>query len=102
MVALFFRRKQGLIKGKGGQRPLADHSEMTTHDLPGGCDGIEPRPEPDPSARDEFHQEYTKQIQAADKDAEDLSRTLESVSYPVSKTFPEKNNLSLRSVPCSR
>lgn len=46
---------------------------------------VEPKPEPDPSARDEFHQAYIKQLEAADKDIEDYSRTLDSVSYPVSE-----------------
>jgi len=47
------------------------------------AEAIEPRPEPDPSARDEFHQAYTRKLQAADKDVEDYSRTLDSISYPV-------------------
>lgn len=45
---------------------------------------VEPRPEPDPSARVEFHQAYNTKLQAADKDVERYSRTLDSVSYPVS------------------
>lgn len=45
---------------------------------------VEPQPEPIPSARDEFHLAYTKRLQAADKDVEEYSRTLDSVSYPVS------------------
>lgn len=49
---------------------------------------IEPQPEPAPSARDEFHQAYTKKLQASDKDLEEYSKTLDSVSYPVSARSP--------------
>jgi hypothetical protein len=44
---------------------------------------VEPRPEPDPSARDEFYQAYTKKLHSVEKDVEDYSRTLDFVSYPV-------------------
>jgi len=49
---------------------------------------IEPKPEPVPSARDEFHQAYTKKLEAADNDVEEYSKTLDSVSYPVSTRIP--------------
>ena len=49
---------------------------------------VEPRPEPDPSARDEFHQVYIRKLQAADNEVEDYSKTLDSVSYPVSHCVP--------------
>lgn len=45
---------------------------------------VEPRPVPDPSARDEFQQACTRKLQAIEKDVEDYARTLDSVSYPVS------------------
>ena len=77
-------------KGKDGHESPAD-LERALEDLPGNgrkSEVVEPQPEPVPSARDEFHQMYTKRLQAADKDVEEYSRTLDSVSYPVSAGFP--------------
>ena len=49
---------------------------------------VEPQQEPDPPARDEFHQAYVKKLEAADKDVEEYARSLDSVSYPVSARMP--------------
>ena len=79
------RRRQGLKSGKDGQESSTD-PERAQEDFPMNerrSEVIEPQPEPVPSARDEFHQAYTKKLQAADKDVEEYSRTLDSVSYPV-------------------
>lgn len=73
-------------KGKNSQGSSEDFETTREDQLEDGRDTevVEPRPEPDPSARDEFHQAYTKLLQATDKDVEDYSRALDSVSYPVS------------------
>jgi len=49
---------------------------------------IEPQPEPVPSARDEFHQAYTKKLQAVDKDEEQWVQNLDLLSYPVRVRVP--------------
>lgn len=45
-------------------------------------------PGPHPSARDEFHQAYAKELQDTDKSVEGLSRALDSASYLVSDAIP--------------
>jgi hypothetical protein len=87
ILRVFFRRKQGLKNGNEGQESPADSPEATQEDPSEDerrVEVVEPHEEPDPSARDEFHQAYTKTLQAADKDVEEYARTLDSVSYPVS------------------
>ena len=49
---------------------------------------VEPQQEPDPPARDEFHQAYVKKLEVADKAVEEYTRSLDSVSYPVSARTP--------------
>ena len=49
---------------------------------------VEPQEKPVPSAREEFNQMYTKQLEAANKDVEDYAHALDSVSYPVSAGVP--------------
>lgn len=81
------RRRQG---GTDGQESPAD-SGMAQEDPSKderGSEVVELQPEPVPSARNEFHRAYTEKLQAADKDIEDYSKTLDSVSYPVSASFP--------------
>jgi hypothetical protein len=87
-IDLSLRRRQGL--NKDGQGSPGD-PESAREDTPNDdrrMEVIEPRPEPDPSARDDFHQEYTKKLQDADRDVEDFSKTLDSLSYPVSDAIP--------------
>ena len=84
----FSRRR--LRKGKDGQESLSVDLERAREDYSNSerkSEVVEPQPEPVPSARDEFHQAYTKRLQAADKDVEEYSRTLDSVSYPVGAWF---------------
>jgi len=80
------RRRQGLKEGKDGHESPADPETIQESSFTDKrkVEVIEPEPEPVPSARDEFHQAYTKQLQAADNDVEEFSRTLDSISYPVS------------------
>ncbi|KAF9651981.1 hypothetical protein BDM02DRAFT_3183979 [Thelephora ganbajun] len=75
--------KRQALKKKGDQGLPVD-PETTQEDFPNDewKTVVEPQPERDPSARDDFHQAYTKKLQAADKDVEDYSRTLDSFSYP--------------------
>jgi len=77
-------RIQGSNKAQDGQGsaggPESAHEDALNDDR--RMEVIEPRPEPDPSARDDFHQEYTKKLQDADRDVEDFSKTLDSLSYP--------------------
>ena len=80
------RRRRGLKGESEGEESPAD-PEAGEENPPGNeqkIEAVEPLEEPDPSARDEFHQAYTKKLEAADKDLEDYARTLDSVSYPVS------------------
>lgn len=86
----FVRRRQRLKKGKDGQESPTD-PETAEEDLSRDqqkTEVVEPEPEPVPSAREEFHRAYTRTLQAADKDVEEHSRTLDSISYPVSVRFP--------------
>lgn len=86
----FVRRRQALKNGKDGQESPAD-PETTQEDFfidERESEVVELQPEPEPSARDEFHQAYTDKLQAADKDLEDYSKTLDSLSYPVSVMVP--------------
>ena len=81
-----FRRRRGLKGESEGEESPAD-PEAGEENPPGNeqkIEAAEALEEPDPSARDEFHQAYTKKLEAADKDVEDYARTLDSVSYPVS------------------
>ena len=87
------RRRQGLNNGKDGQGSPTDPE--TVQEDGRKMEVVEPPPEPDPSARDEFHQAYAKMLQDADKGIEDLSRTLDSVSYPVSDSVPLSHNGAL-------
>ena len=82
----FVRRRQGLKRGKDGQESPADPETIEDDSFVDKetAEVIEPEPEPVPSARDEFHQAYTKKLQAADEDVEEYSRTFDSISYPVS------------------
>ena len=83
----FSRRRQ---TPKDGQEPPTDPAQEAPAEDEQGGEVVEPQPEPVPSARDEFHQAYTKKLQAADKDIEDYLKTLDSVSYPVrSRFFPQ-------------
>lgn len=78
------------MKGKDGRESPAD-TEPSQEDPSGDeqkAEVIEPQPEPVPSARDEFHQAYTGELEAADRDVEEYSKTLDSVSYPVSTRVP--------------
>jgi hypothetical protein len=86
----FSRRRQGLKNGKDGPELPADPEGVQEDFLDDErkSEVVEPQPEPVPSARDEFHQAYTEKLQAADKDVEEYSRTLDSVSYPVGARFP--------------
>ena len=80
------RRRRGLKGESEGEESPAD-PEAGEENPPGDeqkIEVVEPLEEPDPSARGEFHQAYTKRLEAADKDVEDYARTLDSVSYPVS------------------
>jgi hypothetical protein len=83
-------RRQGSNKVQDGQGSLGDpesaREDNSNYDR--RLEVVEPRPEPEPSARDDFHQEYTKKLQNADRDVEDFSNTLDSLSYPVSDTIP--------------
>ena len=80
----FSRRRQ---TPKDGQEPPTDPAQEAPAEDEQGGEVVEPQPEPVPSARDEFHQAYTKKLQAADKDIEDYLKTLDSVSYPVRSRF---------------
>ena len=89
----FVRRRRGLKGESEGEEPPADPEEAGENP-PGNeqkIEAVEPLEEPDPSARDEFHQAYTKKLEAADKDVEDYARTLDSVSYPVSARMPHRH-----------
>ena len=80
------RRRRGLKGESEGEESPAD-PEAGEENPPGNeqkIEAVEPLEEPEASARDEFHQAYTKKLEAANKDVEDYARTLDSVSYPVS------------------
>ena len=94
------RRRRGLKGESEGEEPPAD-PEAGEENPPGNeqkIEAIEPLEEPDPSARDEFHQAYTKKLEAADKDVEGSARTLDSVSYPVSARVSRSPLQSLHTV----
>lgn len=84
----FSRRKQASKEGKDDQEPQTDLAQEDPSEDERGIEAVEPKPEPVPSARDEFHQAYTRKLQAADKDIDNHLRSLDSVSYPVSSRFP--------------
>lgn len=81
------RRRQALKEGKDGQEPPADPAQEGPSEDEQGAEVVEPQPEPVPSARNDFHQAYTRKLQVADKDVEDYLKTLDSVSYPVGSKF---------------
>lgn len=87
-LRVFSRRKQALKEGKDGQEPPTDPTQEGPPEDDRGAEVVEPKPEPVPSARDEFHQAYTKKLRAADKDIDDYLSTLDSISYPVSSRLP--------------
>lgn len=103
-----FPRRQAVKKGGDGQVSQPE-TEMARGDRSvdaKGVEVVEPRPEPDPSAREEFHQAYTKKLRAADRDVEDFARVLDFISYPVSSIIPFLDQRTLTRVcrlprPCS-